>query len=365
MRAGEMSGRVPASLATALLAAALAAAVAGCGGAEAREAGRRAGEADAPIPVRVAEVTLASGAQAVAATGVLGAREEIPLAFKVGGIVARVLVHEGEAVRAGQPLAELEPAEIDARVRQAEAGAEKAERDLARVRNLQRDSVATLEQLQNAASAADVARADLAVARFNRRYATVTAPADGTVLRRMVEPGQLVAPGSPVLVVSGRGLGTRLRVGVADRDVVRIRRGDAATVRFDAYPGQEFPAHVSEVGAAAQPQTGTYEVELAVDDARAGGRALPVGLIGHATIQPSAGEGVRVVPVEAIAEADGSAGSVYTVVADGQTARRLAVEIAYIDGNRVGVRRGLEGVRRVVTAGVAYLEDGEKVRVVP
>ncbi len=363
MRAGAVIRRgLPYLMATALTSAV--AVLAGCGGAEAREAGRNA-DATATVPVRLAEVTATTAAQPVEATGVLGAREEIPLAFKVGGIVARVLVHEGEAVRAGQTLAELDPAEIDARLRQAEAAAGKAERDLARVRNLQRDSVATLEQLQNAASAADVARAELAVARFNRRYASVSAPADGTVLRRSLEPGQLVAPGAQVLVVSGRGLGTRLRVGVADRDVVRLRAGDAAEVRFDAYPGQTFRAQVSEVGAAAQPQTGTYEVELAIDGASAGGRALPVGLIGHARIRPSAGGSVRLVPVEAIAEADGAAGSVFTVAGDGRTAQRVAVEIAFIDGTHVGIRRGLEGITRVVTAGAAYLEDGTKVRVVP
>ena len=340
-----------------------AAALAGCGGAEARQARSAAEEgAQAAVPVRLADVTETTAARPVEATGVLGAEEEIPLSFKVGGVVSRVLVHEGEAVRAGQSLAELEPAEIDARLRQAQAGAEKAERDLARVRNLQRDSVATLEQLQNASSAADVARAELAVARFNGRYATVSAPSNGTVLRRTVEPGELVAPGSSVLVVTGRGLGTRLRVGVADRDVVRIRKGDSALVRFDAYPGESFPAVVSEVGAAAQPQTGTYQVELKVE---AGGRALPVGLIGRASIQPRASESVRLVPVESIAEADGMNGTVYTVEGRESKARRVAVEIAFIDGSRIGIKRGLEGVTRVVTAGAAYLEDGTNVRVVP
>ncbi len=350
MSAGAVIRRLPLLTAVALAA---------CGGAEAKPA---VPPADAAIPVRLGAVTAAAAVRPVEATGVLGAEEEVALAFKVGGVVSRVLVHEGEAVRAGQPLAELDPAEIDARVRQAAAGAEKAERDLTRVRNLQRDSVATLEQLQNATSAADMARADLAVARFNRRYATVVAPGDGTVLRRTVEPGELVGPGAPVLVVSRRGLGTRRRVGVADRDVVRIRKGNPAVVRFDAYPGETFAARVSEVAAAAQPQTGTYQVELAVDGRKL---ALPVGLIGRAEIQPSGRDSVRLVPVEAIAEADGARGSVFTVAAGDQRAHRVAVEIAFIDGGRVGVRRGLEGVERVVTAGVAYLEDGTKVRVVP
>ncbi len=329
---------------------------AACGRADARSAP----EGEAPIPVRLGAVTTASSARPVLATGVLGAEEEIPLSFKIGGIVSSVTVHEGDAVRAGQVLATIEPAEIDAQLARARTGADKAERDLARVRNLYTDSVATLEQLQNATSAAEVARADLATVQYNRKYATITAPNDGTVLRRTLEVGQLASAGTSVLVVTGRGLGNRLRVGLADRDVVRVRKGDAAVVRFDAFGNEEFTARVSEVGAAAQPQTGTYEVELSID---ARGRRLPVGLIGRAEIRPAAGDSVQLVPVEAIAEADGAKGRVYTVTPDNRRARKLDVTIAYIDGDRVALRGGLSGVTRVVTAGAAYLEDGKYVKV--
>lgn len=310
--------------------------------------------AETAVPVRTAAVTETEAARPVRGTGSLAPKEEIRLAFKVGGVVGRVLVDEGDAVRAGQTLALLDPAEIDAQVARAGAAADKARRDLARARALYADSVATLEQVQDAGSAARAAEAELRIAAFNRRHARIVAPVAGTVLRRAAEGGELAAPGAPVLTLAGSGAGTVLRVGLADRDAVRVRRGDPATVRFDAFPGVEFAGRVTETAAAADPRTGTYEVEVAVDPA---GRALAAGLIGRVEIRPSRAERVRLVPVEALLEGDGDRGVVYTLAPDGR-ARRVPVEVAFLRGDRVAVRRGLEGVAEVVTDGAAYLEDG-------
>ena len=311
---------------------------------------------DPAIAVVTAPVAEEWGTPPVVATGTLAAKEEVALSFKIGGILARIAAEEGQPVRRGQVLATLDPAEIDAQVRKAEQGAAKGERDLARARTLYRDSVATLEQLQDATTGAEVARADLAAARFNRRYAAIVAPADGIILRRRAEAGEMVQPGAPVLVLGAAG-GSVLRVGLPDRDAVRVRRGDAATVRFGAFPGAAFAGRVAEV-AAASTAAGTYEVEVAVD---AGGRALASGLIGRVEIAPAARERLRLVPIEALLEADDDSATVFTVTPNGR-ARRVPVRIAFLRGDRAAVSGGLDGVAEVVTGGAAYLEDGAPVR---
>lgn len=313
---------------------------------------------DAVVAVRTAAVAEEWGTPPVVGTGTLSAKDEVALSFKIGGVVARVAVEEGAAVRRGQLLATLEPAEIDAQVRQAEQDAGKAERGLARARALYRDSVATLEQLQDATTGAEVARAGLAAARFNRRYAAIVAPAGGVVLRRRAEAGELVSPGAPVIVL-GAGGGSVLRVGLPDRDAVRVRPGDAATVRFDAFPGTLFAGRVAEVAPAATPGTGTYQVQVAVD---ATGRALSSGLIGRVEIAPAARERLRLVPIEALLEADDDSATVYTLTPDGRRARRLPVRVAFLRGDRAAVSGGLDGVREVVTGGAAFLQDGAPVR---
>src|SRR5262245_50620066 len=107
---------------------------------------RKADSVAAPVAVRVAPIVFERVSPPITATGTLGPKEEVPLSFKIGGVVAQILVDEGQAVRKGQTLASLELAEIDASVTRARSAAEKAERDLARARRLYADSVATLEQ---------------------------------------------------------------------------------------------------------------------------------------------------------------------------------------------------------------------------
>lgn len=315
--------------------------------------------ADTSIPIRLAPVTLERAAVPVIGTGTLGPKDDVALSFKIGGLVSQVLVDEGQSVVRGQLLASLDFGEIDPAVARARAGAEKADRDLTRAKRLYADSVATLEQVQNAQTGRDAAQAELDAATFNRRYADIVAPSSGVILRRMVQAGELVQAGMPVLALGSQSRGQVLRVGLADRDIVRVRRGDGATVKFDALPGREFDGVVSEIAAAADPLTGTYRVEVALKGAPGAG----AGLVGSVEIRPTSGSAVALVPAEAVLEADGTRGVVYTVDESGRLARRRAVTLAYLAGDRIAVAAGLDGVAAVVTDGAAYLDDGAPVEV--
>lgn len=325
----------------------------------ARTAAQPAPASDA-VPVRVAPVVREAVTVPVVASGIFGAKEDIQLGFKVGGVIARVLVDPGQPVRAGQLLAELQQEEIAAAVSRAQAAADDADRQLLRARRLYADSVVTLAQLQGRETAARVARADLAVARFNRAHSRIVAPADGIVLRRNYQPGELVSAGAPVLTVASRARGDVFRVGLADRDVVRVQVGDSATVRFDALPGRTFSGTVTQVGAAAEPGVGTYLVDIRLR--HAGG--LVSDLIGTAKIYTPASGTADVIPVEALVEADGTRGVVYTLT-DEHTAERHEVTVGPLTGKRIAVLRGLVGDSLVITQGAAYVRDGGAVRVIP
>lgn len=330
--------------------------VAGCQGAGADTSP----VADDATPIRLAEVTEESSAMVIEAVGVLAPREEIRLSFKVAGVIARMLVTEGTRVRGGQPLAALDTREIDAQVAKARSALEKAERDHARARRLYGDSVVTLEQFEHATTALEVARSDYEATVFNQRYAFIHAPATGVILRRSAEQGELVSPGQPIVLFGNDAAGTIMRVSLPDRDAVRVQSGDAAAVVFDALPAQTFAGRVTRTASAADPSTGTYTIEVAL--AR-GPRDLN-GLIGRVRLEPSARDSVKLVPIEAIHEADGSIAVVYTVAADGRTAERVPVRLGPIRGDRIVIVGGLDGVDRVVTAGSAYLTHGSRVTVV-
>jgi RND family efflux transporter MFP subunit len=317
----------------------------------------------APTPrVEVTTATARTQALPIRTSGRLASKAEIPLSFKIDGVIDRILVDEGEAVREGQQLAQLNLSEIDARVMEATAALEKAERDLARTERLHRDSVATLEDVEDARTAVDVAAARQQVARFNRQYAVIEAPAAGRILQRHAEAGAVIGPGQPVLTLGASSRGWIVRAGMAARDVVRLTLGDRAQVTFDAYPNRSVTGRVTEIADAADPQTGTFDVELAVEDPEL---ALKSGFIAAAIIQPSAPVEYVEVPASALVEGDGRDGVVLTVGAGSEPAvQRTPVRIAQVMDSTIVLERGPLPGTRVVTTGAIGLRDGEAVRVV-
>lgn len=331
---------------------------AACGGADAAPAAEEA----APIPVRVVAPESRRVMPSIELTGTLGAKEEVPLAFKIGGVVTRVAVEAGARVSEGQVLAELSLAEIDAQVSAAREGREKARRELARAERLLADSVATISQVEDARTQFDVVEAQLKAAEFNRQYAVVRAPASGIVLRRMLEVGQVVGPGVPVMLLRTERKGLVLRAAAADRDAVLVQEGEQAIVTFDAFPGDQFSGRVDRVGVAASPMTGTYEVEIAVQP---GQRRLVSGLIGRARLNPRATAPVTLIPAEALIEVDGPNASIFVLAADGASVERRRVRVAFLDGAYAALVGGLDSTAQVVTSGATRLIDGARVSVAP
>jgi len=321
------------------------------------------------VPVRVAPVLRERVARPVHASGRVGHAAETRLSFKVGGVIARILVDDGARVKRGQVLARLDPREIDAQLSSAESARVKAERDLERARVLRREDVVAGEVLENATTAAEVARATADAARFNRRFSEIRAPADGIVLSRLVEPGEVVGPGTPVLLVgAGGGDGRVVRIGVADRDVVRLAVGDAATLQLDALPGRTLAGAVDEIAPAATPATGAFEVTVRITGEvgqKSALAPLASGLVARVDIRPSATEPVVTVPLAALVEADGARGRVFALAADRRRVLPRQVEIAFLVGDRVALAGGLDGVREVVSDGAPYLDERSVVAVKP
>jgi RND family efflux transporter MFP subunit len=323
-----------------------------------------------PVPpraVRVAAVETGPAEAPIIASGLLATRDESRFAFKTGGVVRSIAVRAGDNVHKGQVLAEIEATEVDAGAAQARAGHEKALRDLARGRQLFGDDVITREQLDDLGTAEAVARAQLDAAQYNRGHAQIVAAGDGVVLRRLVEPRETVAPGQPVLTVSQPGSGHVLRLGLPDRDAVRVQIGDTAKIAFDAYPQRAFKAHVIEISRAADPRSGTFPVELELARSDAGTDApaltLPSGLVGRARIVARGSGATRsYLPLAALVEGDQRATTIFTV--DGTVARQRKVAVAFVAGDQVAREQALPDGTRVVTDGAPYLSDGEAVRIV-
>jgi RND family efflux transporter MFP subunit len=309
--------------------------------------------------VRVTEPSVESVSVPVHSSGILMSEEETKLSFKTGGIVLKINCKEGEKVKKGDILASLNLSEINAQVSQARSGYDKSMRDYNRTKNLYSDSVATLEQLQNASTALSVARSNLDIALFNQSHSKIVAPDNGIILKQFVKPNELVAPGYPVFLYGTSGTTWKVRTGLSDRNIVKINIGDSAVVKMDAWPGIEFPASVEQVGEMANPVTGTYETELIMEDK---GFRLAAGFVVSVDIFPSEKEPYLLVPVESIVEADGQSGYVF-VVDDSSFVSKVKVGIIAIIGTKAAIRSNQKEIRQIVSAGAAYLRDGERVRI--
>jgi multidrug efflux system membrane fusion protein len=316
----------------------------------------------APVHTVPAESVQLQGT--VRSVGALEPRDEMRLSFKVGGVVDTVTVDVGDHVRRGQLLATIKRAEVDAAMNQASEAAEKARRDLERGQRLKADEVATEEQVQDLATAYSVAQSNLDAATFNARYARIEAPDDGIVQRRLADPSELVQPGQTVLLLGGTSGGWLIRTALADRDAVRVYAGDLATITFDAFPGREFSGQVTRVGSSADPQTGTFDVEIEV---KPNGARFARGLVARVslTVRDAAQAAPQtVVPLTAIVEASGKEAFVYVLDPQHGIAHRKQVTVGAITGDRVVVVAGLEAGELVITDGAAWLTEGKPVRVV-
>ncbi len=288
-------------------------------------------------------------------TGKLSSKTEINLSFKTGGIISSLSVAEGESVESGHLLARLDMTEISAQAEQAKLAYEKSNRDYQRVQNLYKDSVATLENLQDSKTALEVARANMEIAGFNLNYSSIKAPFNGKVLRKLAEENEIVGPGQPVLIFSSTEADWVLKASLSDRDIVNIELGDSALVSFDAIPEKTFHAEVVELGQAADPYTGTYEVELKVNNM---GQKMMSGLIGKARIFPSIWIECLNIPVDALFDASGLSGYVFVLQDD--TAYKRKIQVSGI-AERLCVLSGLSEGEKVIVDGVNYIKSGDKV----
>ncbi|AEW01753.1 hypothetical protein A4D02_07040 [Niastella koreensis] len=317
---------------------------------------------DEAIAVKVSPVTTTQYAPVLKYSGSMASTAEARLSFKIGGIISKIYVKEGDHITKGQLLATLDLTEINAQVQQAAQGVEKVQRDVTRVKNLYNDTVATLEQVQNANTQLSVAEESLRIARFNQQYAQIRATENGTILKKLMNEGELANPGTPVFQFNGTaGNDWVIRFGVSDKDWAVLKKGEKASVEIDAYPNKTFTGIITEIAQGADVSSGTYEIEVKV---LPGTARFAAGLFSTVKLQPTGEQTVTLVPVEALTEATDKTGYVYTVNADGKTVTKNKVTIAFLENNKAAIWSGLDSAHEVITEGVGYLTDRSFVKVI-
>jgi len=327
--------------------------LAGCTKAEPKQ------EAAAAIPsVRIAAVGAQQQAAIIRGVGTVALRREASLGFTSAGRIARLAVNEGDYVRQGQLLAALDTTTVTADLARARAERDRAAAEFRRSSNLMAQGWITRLRLENAQASLQAADAGVSAARFQAINATIVAPGSGIVLARLAEPGQVVAAGTPVLVIGEAASGYVLRVPLSDRDAARLVAGVPASVTLAAMGNQPIAGRVIEIAGRGDRATGTFAVEIALPaDAR-----LRSGQIGEAAITAATKTVTALsVPAGAVFAARGGEGFVYVVDRATRRVRLRRITIADATDNGIEVTGGLDRGELIATSRVDRLKDGQRI----
>jgi RND family efflux transporter MFP subunit len=313
------------------------------------------------IPVKTIFLSQAEMSGSVHSSGQFTTDDETMLSFKTGGIVDRIYVKEGDKIRKGQLLAILDLTEISALVNQTQIAYEKALRDYDRIENLRKDSVATLEQLQNSKTGLELARQQLNAAKFNLQYSEIRAAHDGVVLQKLANEGQIMGQGMTVLKTSSKGrTDWILRVAVSDKEWAKIRLSDKAYVQIEALNINDMQAYVSSKAENADQMTGCFSIDLKLNNARK--LNIASGMFGKAEIRLSEKNLVWQIPYDALLDGNSDQGFVF-VTNDNTNAFKVPVTIDAIDGKNILVSKGLDEYKSLIVSGSAYLKDKSVINV--
>lgn len=319
------------------------------------------GEPDV-IAVKVSPVSTFNVPSSIQVTGLVSTEDQANYSFKIGGVITHVLVNEGDFFRKGQLLATLNTTEISAGLTQSSLAVDKAQRDYDRAMNLYKDSVFTLEQLQNTRTALDVTRKGKEAVAFNEYYSQIYAASDGFVAKKMANEGEVIGGGMPVLLTNTikQNANYLLKVGVTDREWASIKTGQSAKVALDGYPDKVFEATVFRKLQSADREIGSFQVELKLN---LGKEQPPVGMFGRAEIAVSNEENAIVVPYSSLIEADGNKAFLFTIAGKDKV-KKIPVQILKFENDRVYLQDRLEGISQIVVSNSAFLNEQSVIKII-
>ena len=303
-----------------------------------------------PRGVEFAKVVRGPALDVVYATGFVEVENPAEISARMTAPVTQVLVREGEAVRKGQVLALLDAGEQESSLAQLRAQRRNAEAQARRTRQLFAQGWATAAARDSAVASAQAAVAAEAAAAARLAQYRVVATAAGVVLRRDVEPGDMALPNKNLFII-GDPSALKVTATIDERDVVRLRVGQAALLSSDAYPGKIVHATLREITPSGDPTQRAFRARLAL----AQGQHLPVGLTFEVNIVTRRVENSLLVPSSAVVD-----GKIWQVV-DGR-ARSVPVKVGIIGIDKSEILSGVAAGDVVVSAPPKDLKAGQRLK---
>ncbi|MES2782917.1 MAG: efflux RND transporter periplasmic adaptor subunit [Pseudomonadota bacterium] len=331
--------------------------LAGCG----NDATETKVAAETTVPVEIFTVSNQSVEREINAVGTVRYRRETPLGFTTAGKVAVVRFEEGDFVKRGALLAALDTTNVGADMSVATAERDRARAEFDRVRSLYADGWITKARFEAAEATLKGAEARVQQAGFASSTAQLYAPSSGVVLMRNVQAGQVIAAGTPALMLGEADDGFVFRVPIVDRDASKLRVGMAADISIESAGEAPLTATISEIDGRANTATGAFSVQFRLPNRP----TLRSGQIGTATIRLPASQGGEQlqIPASALFGVRTGEGLIYVVDTKNRVETRN-VAIDRVTDDFVNVSGGIRPGDRIVTSGLEKLRTGSAVRIV-
>jgi RND family efflux transporter MFP subunit len=325
-------------------------------------------------PVKVFKVRRQKISEKLHYTGVVEAWKKINITPDIGGKIAKIYVEEGDSVKEGQLLAEMDTRAIRLQLEQAEAAAAVAEanyndakRNMERMERLIKENAVSDQQYEKIKLAYEAAEAQLQqakaavnLARHNLDVSIMRAPFSGVVASRNAEVGDVInpmmggfSPNSGVLTLMDFSR-VKIEVDVSPQEIVRIEKGQSVLLRVDAYPDRVFEGKVTVVNLTAEPQSKKFRVEAQVDNQDL---LLRPNTFGEVNLEVSTHEDALVIPQQAVLE------NRIVFLARDNKAESKEVTVGLQNAEMVEVLSGVEEGDLVIVEGNYGLEDGAQIEI--
>jgi RND family efflux transporter MFP subunit len=312
---------------------------------------------------------------------VVTADKYISIGVRIPGRIEKFFVDESDRVKTGEPLVQLDDRDYKAalesqkaRLQVARANADLHKLQLERERKLRAQNYASQSELDTAETLlrvdnAQIAQleAEIAQSQVNLDYTLLRAPADGVILAKLKEVGEMAVPGgfagSGDLIRMANLSDLRAEVDVAEADLSRVRLGQPAVVVPDAYPDKRYDAKVVKLYPQVNRSKGTLKIEVAIpkpDDLLLPDMSVRIQFL--AGEEPARENGPALVLAPRAAIHSDSSGSFAWVVSDGRL-RRQSVRTGAERGDQIAIAEGLSGGEALVVGEAASLSDGQRVKV--
>jgi RND family efflux transporter MFP subunit len=301
--------------------------------------------------------------------GIVDAGEKAILSFRVSGRLQALPIDEGQEIKQGDLIAQLDPRDFEIARERATAEFQKSEADLNRYQRLYEREAIPLSDLELRRSQRDVAKAQLDEARRNQDYTRLVAPFSGQIGRRYVENFMDVTPQQDIVDLNDTR-NMEVQVDIPESLAKGMREGmqAQAVATFTNQPGKEYPLTFKEAASRADAQTQTFKVRLRMPQPEE--FSLLPGMTADVLVRLSATETASmqqdkriVLPAVAVVGAPDNSGFVWVVDDASMTVSKRTVRLGQMVGSdQVLVLEGLTGGERVVTAGISALSEGMQVR---